>query len=61
MKIREKRDSIPDAFSSTDSCKDLGSDSSENVCVEAVGSYTQGMKEVLAEQEIQNNNLSRLP
>jgi hypothetical protein len=41
--------------------KDFGSDSSDMISVEAVGSCTQSMKEVFAEQKEVQNDQSRLP
>jgi hypothetical protein len=63
VKIREKRDSIPDAFNfiGMGLDKDFGSDSSDMISVEAVGDYAQSMKEVFAEQREVQNDQPRLP
>ena len=63
IRIREKRDSIPDAFNfiGMGLDKDLGSDSSDMISVEAVVDYTQSMKEVFAEQNEVQSDQSRQP
>lgn len=63
VKIREKRDSIPDAssFSGMGLDKDLGSEISDMTSVEAVGNCTQSVKEVLAEEKEVQNTQQRLP
>lgn len=63
VKIREKRDSIPDAFtfSGMGSDKDLGSDSSDMISVEAVESHTLSMKEVFSDEKEVQNIQERLP
>ena len=40
--------------------KDFGSDSSDMISVEAVGDYTQSMKEVFADEKGAQNDQSRL-
>lgn len=62
VRIREKRDSIPDAlsFSGMGSDKGLGSDSSDMMSVEAVGSYTQSTKEEFSEEKEVRNAQERL-